>query len=159
MLPSLLNNSDYQMIIDYCHGRYGIPIDCWKSFDLYKRKEGLWLVNKDLSKHIPLEETEGFGLRVFSGKSFPYKITHHFVQVFLKHIDKGFVEVSEKEGDLLLKRSSFDIPSEANAPKGYYICLYKKKFIGIALKTEGSFISQVPKSLTNQLRLDLKLGQ
>ncbi|MCF8058307.1 MAG: hypothetical protein K9K67_03365 [Bacteriovoracaceae bacterium] len=159
MLPNLLNDNEFQLIQNYCFDRYGIEKEVWIYYSLYKRKEGLWLVNKGIENQIDLSQAESFGLRILSGKNYPYKITRSFVQVFLKHMSKGLIEVTSAQAESLLKRETIQIEAGPNFQKGYYVCLYQEKFVAIALRTQDAFVSQVPKSLTGQLSNNLKFSE
>ena len=161
-MQSLLSAPEREEVIDYCFSRYGVQKDCWTDYDLIKKKEGLWLIPKykhssELLDYL-LEHGENSGLRVLSGKRFPYKVTSQFYQVFHKEVTKGTLSVTEEQGLKLLKRKTLEDQEFEPLAKGYYCCLFKEKFFGIALKATEGLVSQVPKSLTAQLAKDLKLS-
>lgn len=166
-MESLLKDDQLREVQDYCLHRYGVALEAWDHFDLIKRKEGLWLLAKPKLQtktanapqlHSFLKkEAEGRGLRILSGKSFPYKVTSAFYQAFFKHITKGVIEGTEQEALSLLKRQTIATDKYRELNKGYYFFLFKGRFIGIALQTQEGLVSQVPKSLTGQLSKNLEL--
>lgn len=166
-MESLLKDDQLREVQDYCLHRYGVVLEAWDPFDLIKRKEGLWLLAKptpDTTKantpqlHSFLKnEAEGRGLRILSGKSFPYKVTSAFYQAFFKHITKGIIEGTHEEALSLLKRQTVIKDKYRDINKGYYFFVFEGLFIGIALQTQEGLVSQVPKSLTGQLSKNLEL--
>lgn len=132
---------------------------------MIKRSEGIWLLSKTEVKDEAAQELADFlwdnsesqGLRILSGKRFPYKVTASFFQVFSRNIKKGTIDLSERESLDILKRKTVEEGYE-DLPPGYYFCLFESRFIGVALKMKEGLVSQVPKSLTGQLSKNLKLS-
>lgn len=161
MSPKLLKDNKRVEILEYCEARYGVRSDAFLGWDFVQRKEGIWLHPKGEFKEEFSEVWESSGLRVLSGKSFPFKMTMGFVHLFFKEIKKGIVEVDEKAAVILLKRGSLDVeeyPAFKELTKGYYVFIFEGKPLGIALKTERELVSQVPKSFAAQLKKELKLS-
>ena len=164
-MQSLLEGPERESVLEYCLSRYGVSFEAWAELELIKRAEGIWILsstqdrsNNDLGlKKFLWENSESQGLRVLSGKKFPYKVTSQFFQKFHKEITKGTIELTEEDALKLLRRSTLETGVE-ELGKGYYFCLFQERFIGIALKMEEGLVSQVPKSLTGQLAKNLKLS-
>jgi NOL1/NOP2/fmu family ribosome biogenesis protein len=164
-LQSLLKGPERESVLEYCLSRYGVSFGAWDGLELIKRTEGIWILscsedesNQDLGlKKFLWENSESQGLRVLSGKRFPYKVTNQFFQIFHQEILKGKIELTEKEALTLLRRNTLETGYE-ELGKGYYFCLFQERFIGIALKMEEGLVSQVPKSLTGQLSKNLELS-
>lgn len=164
MWPSLLNTEEREQILHYCFECYGVSKGSWQNYDLFKRKEGLWIApigtkDKWLDVYQDGERLppEGIGLRVLSGKSFPYKITASFYQVFKEQITKRLIELSEEQSLALIHRKEIKNLTCEELVFGYYIGVYKNRFIGILLLGKEGWISQVPKSFSSQISLSLKL--
>lgn len=160
MSPKLLSNEDRHEVITYAETRYGVNPSVWKNLDLIKRKEGVWLIPKGVWSEEEDHLWESTGLRVLSGKSFPYKITMSFVQTFFPEIMKNKIEVTELEALTFLRRMNIDSEGHKDfqgLTKGYYIFCFEGKPLGIALKTDRELVSQVPKSFAAQLGKNLKL--
>lgn len=160
MLPRLLNPIEKSEVTSYCFKNYGVPEQSWHCWDLVKRKEALWLFPKDFYEEFSGENIEVQGLRVFSGKEYPYKVTFAFASIFESMISKGVIELDEALARCLLFRKDF-CPMEKELrtlPKRYYFFSYHRKLLGIFLKAEDLIISQVPKKFTAQLPRNLELG-
>jgi hypothetical protein len=164
MLPKFLNTEECEEIYHYCHECYGLEPQHWSEYVLLKKKEGLWIVPKNYfikwqSVAVgPDVNPEGQGLRVLSGKSFPYKITYGFYQVFSSQISKRLIEVSENQARTLLKRGVLEGIDKKGLNFGYYIATYQGRFIGIMLLGKEGWVSQVPKSFSSQLSKDLEIS-
>ncbi len=164
MWPSLLSTEECEKIIHYCKECYGVDPSVWHNYSLLKKKEGVWVVPHDHLKlwhqvqGSPDSFPEGLGLRLFSGKKFPYKITYAFFQLFSSHINKRVIEVSEAQALSLLKRSEVEDLDCEGLNYGYYIGVFKGRLIGIMLLGKEGWVSQVPKSLSGQLRKDLEIS-
>lgn len=161
MSPKLLKDKEREDIIGYCLSRYGVDSSTFENLDLIRRKEGIWLMPRGSFDEEQAGVWESTGLRILSGSEYPFKITMGFIQAFNKNIKKGKLELSESEAIDLLHRKSLsveDSPLLEELPKGYYIFTYGGKSLGIALKTKGELVSQVPKSFSSQLKKDLKLS-
>jgi len=160
MLPRLLNLIEKSEVVSYCLMNYGVPEHAWKSWDLVKRKEALWLFPKGFYEEFSGEYVEVQGLRVFSGKKYPYKVTFAFASMFEKFITEGVVELDKELARCLLFRKDFcPVDNELRSLKRrYFFFSYQGKLLGIFLKGEDLIFSQVPKKFSAQLPRSLELG-
>lgn len=165
MWPNLLSSKEREEVIHYCLECYGVPAEAWQNYDLFKRKEGLWLAplgtkDKWLELYQEGEDNppEGHGLRVLSGKNFPYKITASFYQTFSKVISKRLVSLTEEQAVALIHRKEIKGLGRENLVFGYYIGIYENRFVGILLLGKEGWTSQVPKSFSSQISLNLKFS-
>lgn len=162
MFPNLLSPEEREDIIKYCKECYGVELHAWDSFDLFKRKEGIWLTPRG---HLEMWQTvasenvlpDGFGLRILSGKGFPYKVTGEFFKVFCKEITKRKITLSEDQALAVVRRKDIVGLETTVGPLGYYLGLFEDKFVGVMLLSKEGWVSQVPKSLTCQLSKSLEL--
>lgn len=165
MWPNLISSEEREKVILYCLECYGVEAKAWSNFDLYKRKEGLWLTPKGFKEswsclhedgegHPP----EGFGLRVLSGKGFPYKITAAFYQAFKEHITKRLIVLTEKQALATIHRKQIDDLDQGELDYGYYIGIYEGRYMGIILLGREGWTSQVPKSFSSQMSKSLELS-
>lgn len=161
MLPRLLNKNEVEEILNYCLYRYEVSPFVFENYKFLKRKEGVWLHPKDItSGDINCEIFETSGLRILSGKEFPYKITMGFVRLFFKKMNKGVVEVDKEVALSLLQRNCLNVEGHSlfeKLAKGYYVFCIQGKPLGIFLKTKKEIISQVPKSFSTQLKRKLNV--
>lgn len=147
--------------LQYCLERYGVEPTFWDTWDLVKRKEGLWIFPRGSFSELQtlkgeLRE-ESSGLRLFSGSSFPYKVTHQFGLFCKDVIQKGWVDINEDNGLKVLRREELPSLSSTLTHPGYYLARVEGQFVGIVLLSQGQWVSQVPKSLKAQLPQSLRL--
>ncbi len=157
----ILNEQESLELINYCLDRYGVPVSFWTNFLFLKRKEGLWVIPNQYRSFIEelfeMNSYDTAGLRLFSGKNFPYKVTHQFPLFVGSFIQKGKIHVSKEFALKLLFREPLEKDFSEETHPGYYFVYYKDQYIGIALLSRGQWVSQVPKSLTAQLPKSLDL--
>jgi len=158
-LLNLLNATERQEIVDYCQDRYAVDPVLWEDLVLKKSSEAVWAFPVELNKFLlahALEEAETSGLRILSGKSFPYKITDSFLALFRSAISKGIIELKGDQVGGLLFDKSIELEGEHPSIEGYVILKYRGYFLGVGLKRGSKIESQIPKKLTNQLSSKLE---
>lgn len=160
-MQRLLNGSEREEIINYCDRLYGVCADDWDGITLMKSSESIWAIPDVVHEFLQincLDAAETSGMRIFSGKKFPYKITDAFIGRFFKVIKKGTLCLSGSELKKILFEKEIVLESEKDLQNGYVILKYDGIFIGVGLKRGLVITSQVPKKLTNQLSPKLEFS-
>ena len=163
MLPSLLSPKEMSDLIDYCRELYGIQDHEWEELRVCKTKDALW-VSTLLCYEFAVKQTddavesiESMGLRCFSGREFPYKITNAFYQLFQGKITKNILELDAAQTRKMIFPEDIELDEKFTHDKnGYYLCFFKGQFIGIGLKVRSILKSQIPKAFRVQISKKLE---
>lgn len=160
-LARLLDQREREELIQYCQSRYGVRPDFWESYAFIKRKEGVWVLANNCweqtERLLDCGEVDTIGLRLFSGREFPYKPTHQFPLFLKEELVQGRISIDHDQAKALLKREALAQDFSKETHPGYYMAYYKDQYIGIALLSRGQWVSQVPKSLCAQLSNKISL--
>lgn len=158
-LSKVLEGLEREAIIDYCLSRYGVTAETWDGLTFVKRKEGIWLHGRGfLPSLMEINGLESSGLRILSGRSFPYKVTLAFGLFLGEAIQRGRIEVTKEQALSLIRRESLPETGFESLKKGYYFFYHQGKCLGVALKMEKGLVSQVPKSFTAQMPKSLEVS-
>jgi len=160
-LQSLLEKSERDQIIDYCFKRYGLDPLVWEGLVLKKSSEAIWAVPSQLDAFVIKFSTDGCetaGLRIFSGKRFPYKITDSFLSFFSDSISNGVLLLNAQQTKSLLFEKSIESDFFKSLEDGYTVLKYRDLFLGVGLLRGSKLDSQIPKKITNQLSSKLELS-
>lgn len=160
MLVNSLNEIDKKQLIDYCYNRYGVKKSLWLDKEVIKTKDALWLINSSMLSFASETqvEFESMGLRCFSGKEFPYKITDGFYKTFGDAVTKGLLSLEKESARSMLKGETLSRAVWGDiAFDGYVLLFYGSTFLGIGLKKGDQVTSQIPKTLRSQLGKNLEI--
>lgn len=142
---------------------YGIHDDEWEQLRVCKTKDALWVSTLSCYEFAVrqndemLENIESVGLRCFSGREFPYKITNAFYQLFKEKITKNTLELDAAQTRKMIFPEDIELDEKfAQDMNGYYLCFFKGQFIGIGLKVRSILKSQIPKAFRVQISKKLE---
>ncbi len=160
-MQDLLSLNERTEVIDYCSKRYGLAATHWEKYELRKSSDAIWAMPVELRLFVEGHSSgawETAGMRIFSGRKFPYKITSSFSSLFGHFLTKGLLIVSGDQAKQLIFEKQIEIQDEGEIEDGYLVLRYGALFLGVGLKRGFKIESQIPKKLVNQLSSKLELS-
>jgi len=133
-------------LLQFLQDRFGIPLELFDSYDLYKRSSTVWLLNKDHRlRDLAALRVESVGFLLLRWVQTRLKPTSAALQLLGSHLNKNVVRLTREQLGELVERSV--IKGDFADSPGYVAIAINSLVIGCALYVPGRLISQIPRHM------------
>ncbi len=142
--PKSVGRHDRDRLYAYLKTQFGIPVETFDEYLLFKRKKSWWLLRETpLVEQISHLKVSIVGMRAFNQIQEFLKPTTKFIQVFGRLATKRVYPIETVQLELLLNGKS--ISGLKDERDGYVILCFKNQPIGLGLLLKGAIRSQLPR--------------
>jgi hypothetical protein len=142
--PKSADRHDRHRLYSYLKTRFGIPVQTFDGYLLFKRKKSWWLIrDTPLVEQISHLKVSIIGMRAFNQIQEFVKPTTKLIQVFGRLATKGVYSIDNVQLNLLLNGKT--LPGLTDDEDGYIILSFKNQPIGLGLLIKGTIRSQLPR--------------
>ena len=142
--PRSVDRHDRHRLYSYLNRRFGIPVETFDGYLLFKRKKSWWLLrDTPLLERVPYLKVSNIGIRAFNQIQEFVKPTTKLIQVFGRLATQKVYSIDNFQLALLLNGKTLSGP--ADEEDGYVILSFKNQPIGLGLLIKGTIRSQLPR--------------
>jgi NOL1/NOP2/fmu family ribosome biogenesis protein len=142
--PKSVDRHDRHRLYSYLKTRFGIPVQTFDGYLIFKRKKSWWLLrDTPLLERFSHLKVSIIGMRAFNQIQEFIKPTTRLIQVFGRFATKRVHSIDRGQLDLL--RNGNTLPGPADDQDGYIILSFKDQPLGLGLLIKGTIHSQLPR--------------
>jgi NOL1/NOP2/fmu family ribosome biogenesis protein len=142
--PKSVDRHDRHRLYSYLKTRFGIPVQTFDGYLIFKRKKSWWLLqDTPLVERVSHLKVSIIGMRAFNQIQEFVKPTTRLIQVFGRFATKRVYSIDSVQLDVLLNGKT--LPGPVDEQDGYVIFSFKKQPIGLGLLLNGTIRSQLPR--------------